>query len=139
MNDKIFIDSNILLYAYSKSEPLKRHACTEALVNEYCCTSTQAINEFCNVCIKKWYLTATETACAVNEISLFCKVYWVYNSTIKKALQLNEKYRYSYYDCLMLASAIENGCDKVFSEDMQDGQIIEDRLRIINILKSFSS
>lgn len=51
---------------------------------------------------------------------------------IKGALNIHEKYGYSYYDCLMLSSAIQNKCAYIFTEDMQDGQII-DGLEIVNI------
>jgi predicted nucleic acid-binding protein len=53
--------------------------------------------------------------------------------TIKKALYLHEKYRYSYYDSLILASALENGCKMIFTEDLQNGQVIEKTLKVVNI------
>jgi predicted nucleic acid-binding protein len=56
----------------------------------------------------------------------------VRQNTIKKALALNERYEYSYYDCLIIASSLEAGCKYLFSEDMQHGQIIENSLKIIN-------
>jgi predicted nucleic acid-binding protein len=47
-------------------------------------------------------------------------------------LLLKEKYHYSWWDSLVLASALENGCQIVYSEDMQHEQVIEDSLKIIN-------
>jgi predicted nucleic acid-binding protein len=52
--------------------------------------------------------------------------------TIESCLLLKEKYRYSWWDSLILASALEAGCTAVYSEDMQNGQLIEDRLTIKN-------
>jgi predicted nucleic acid-binding protein len=52
--------------------------------------------------------------------------------TIESCLLLKEKYRYSWWDSLILASALESECALVYSEDMQDGQLIEDRLTIKN-------
>ncbi|MDR3275689.1 MAG: hypothetical protein LBT11_00535, partial [Treponema sp.] len=49
------------------------------------------------------------------------------------ALHLMKRYNYSYYDCLMLASALKHGCAHIFTEDMSDGQIIEGTLQIVNI------
>lgn len=46
-------------------------------------------------------------------------------------IYLYEKYRYSFFDSLILASALESGCDKVYSEDMKHGQNIES-LQIVN-------
>jgi predicted nucleic acid-binding protein len=52
--------------------------------------------------------------------------------TIESCLRLKEKYCYSWWDSLILASALESDCVTVYSEDMQDGQLIEDRLTIKN-------
>jgi predicted nucleic acid-binding protein len=51
---------------------------------------------------------------------------------IQKALKLNSKYGYSYYDCLILASALLNDCEYLYSEDMQHNQLIEGKLKIVN-------
>jgi predicted nucleic acid-binding protein len=42
--------------------------------------------------------------------------------------------KYSYYDCLIIASTLETGCEYLFTEDMQDGQVIEGRV-IRNIFR----
>jgi len=55
------------------------------------------------------------------------------DDTVLTALDFHEKYRYSYYDSLMLAAAIESKCTYIFSEDMSDGQTIEEKLTIRNI------
>jgi predicted nucleic acid-binding protein len=51
------------------------------------------------------------------------------------ALVYHEKYKFSYYDCLMIASALKTECQCLLSEDMADGQLIEGRLIIKNIFK----
>jgi len=57
-------------------------------------------------------------------------------NTIQKAFIIKEKYGYNYWDCLILSSALESSCKEIFSEDMHDGQLIEDTLRIINIFEN---
>ncbi|WP_408033204.1 PIN domain-containing protein [Thermodesulfobacterium geofontis] len=52
--------------------------------------------------------------------------------SIEKALKIAQDYKYSYWDSLIIASALENECSILFTEDMQDGQVIEGRLRIKN-------
>lgn len=52
-----------------------------------------------------------------------------------KALDINSTYNFSYYDSLMLASAINSECSEILSEDMSDGQLIENSLQITNIFK----
>ena len=49
-----------------------------------------------------------------------------------KALRLKEKYKFQFYDALIVATALENGCSVLFSEDMQHHQVINDVLTIVN-------
>ena len=136
MSDKVFLDSNFLLYIYSDTEPLKSGICKNAISENNCCTSTQALNELSNVCIKKWNIDRTVIKNAIDEICSICEIKLINENTVKMGLYLNEKYKYAFYDCLMLASALENGCKKIFSEDMQNGQVIENTLTIVNVFKS---
>jgi len=53
-------------------------------------------------------------------------------NTVKRAFYIKEKYLYSWWDSLILASALENNCEMVYSEDMQHNQIIENTLKIVN-------
>ncbi len=52
--------------------------------------------------------------------------------TIMKGLEIKKRYQYGYYDSLVLATAIENDCTLLYSEDMQLGQIIFDQVMIFN-------
>jgi predicted nucleic acid-binding protein len=56
-------------------------------------------------------------------------------SSADKALSLANQYKYSYWDSLIIASALENKCKILYTEDMQDGQIIEGKLKIENPFK----
>ena len=53
-------------------------------------------------------------------------------STIKRALQIKKKARYSYWDSLIIASALENNCSILYTEDMQEGQVLNSGLTIVN-------
>ena len=133
MNDKAFVDTNVFLYLYSADEKDKRQ-CAIAAIDKYnCCTSTQALNEFSNVCTRKWKLPTADIQKAIDEICSACSVTVVSVDVIGQALALHERYGYSYYDCLMLASALSAGCRYLLSEDMADTQVIEDKLTILNI------
>jgi len=72
---------------------------------------------------------------AVAEITDTCNVTVVEDTTMMTALKCCEKYGYSYYDSLMLASALESGCRYLLTEDMADGQEIEKSLIIKNIFR----
>ncbi|SDN51183.1 PIN domain-containing protein [Desulfonauticus submarinus] len=54
---------------------------------------------------------------------------------VRKSWEIKEKYKFSYWDSLIVASALENNCSILYTEDMQDGQIIEKKLEIVNPFK----
>ena len=56
--------------------------------------------------------------------------------TSKKAIEIKHRYQYSYWDSLIIASALESNCSILYSEDMHHGQVIEGRLTIQNPLKN---
>jgi predicted nucleic acid-binding protein len=104
--DRAFVDTNVFLYLFSENEPLKRQRSLEAINTYDCQINTQILNEFCNVCIKKWHFPASEIFNALNKICTYSKLWLVESETIHKAVYLHNIYGYSYYDCLVLASAI---------------------------------
>jgi len=52
--------------------------------------------------------------------------------TIVNACDIALKYHFSFYDSLIIAAALESGCSTLYTEDMHNGQVIEDRLKIVN-------
>ncbi|MBS4024031.1 MAG: PIN domain-containing protein [Dethiobacter sp.] len=133
MKDRAFIDTNVLIYLYSEDEFEKRETSKSVFSAYFCVTSTQVLNELSNVLIKKFKVPTTEVLAAIEEIIENCEINVVSVYSVKKALDISDKYRYSYYDSLILASALENECKFLITEDMQDGQIIDKCLTILNI------
>ena len=135
MQDRVFIDTNVFIYLYSTDEDIKKEKAIEA-INEYdSYTSTQAINELSNVLIKKFNMKTEDIKNVVDEIYSNCEVITLDSTIIKSALDIHSKYKFSYYDSLMLATAVNSECSKILSEDMNDGQVIEKKLTITNIFK----
>jgi predicted nucleic acid-binding protein len=130
MQGRCFLDTNILLYLLSKDVEKKNIA--KKLLKENHAISIQVLNEFSNVSLRRFKLSVSETKEIIDKISQSCKVYPYNKETILTALDLKERYRYQFYDSLILATALENGCDIVYSEDMQHNHILENRLTIIN-------
>lgn len=135
MNDRVFFDTNILLYAFSANEPEKQRTSEKIIQAHEGCTCVQALNEFCNVCLKKWELSRADIEDALSCIVADCSVTAIERKTLRRALMLNERYGYSFYDCVMLAAALECDCEVFFSEDMSSGQMIEGALEIRNPFK----
>ena len=128
---KPFLDSNVLIYLYSADEPSKREV-AQSLCSLPAVISSQVLNEMANVLTLKFSIASVDVMQRIDEIAAKVELSIVGLPTIRKALQLKEAYRYSYFDSLMLASAIENRCDILYSEDFQNGQAIENCLRIVN-------
>jgi len=135
MNDKIFLDTNVFIYTQSEGEFIKRDIAIKALKEYDCCTSTQVFNEISNVMIKKLKMSIVEVKQIITAINDRCEVYIINFETIQKALDLKEVYGYSYYDSLILATAILSDCCYVFSEDLHDGQVVDNKIEIVNIFK----
>ncbi|MDR3350612.1 MAG: PIN domain-containing protein [Prevotellaceae bacterium] len=133
MKDKAFVDTNILVYLYSEDEAKKRMLAYDAIEKYDCITSTQALTEFTNVCIKKLHIRAAVISNSIDEITAACTVVPVEQETIKKALELHGKYGYSCYDCLIIASALTYNCTLLLTEDLKNRHVIENRLTICNI------
>jgi len=132
MKDKIFVDTNIIIYAYSKTELIKNKIANEIIFSTKCIISTQVINEISNVLLKKFKLQINEVEDVLFELSNIFEIVNFSFITQLKALKIKEKYKFQFFDSLIIATALENECNYLYSEDMQHNQIIENKLRIIN-------
>ena len=129
---KHFLDTNIIIYAYSNSESHKADKANALIFEESSLISLQVINEFSNICLKKIRLDGEAVISAIKEITCVTNVVGFSLSTQLQALQLCHQHSFSYYDALIVATALETGCTILYSEDMQNNQLIKNQLRIIN-------
>ena len=137
MLDKVFLDTNILIYCYSVDEKTKQEKALELIDNykEESLISTQVINELSNVLFKKFKLSATEIENTILEIDNYVGIVNFTLTTQIKALKIKDRYKLQFYDSLIVATAIENKCTILYSEDMQDGLLVDNALTIINPFK----
>ncbi len=138
MQDKVFLDTNILIYCYSVDEKNKRKKALD-LIDKYSedsLISTQVINELSNVLFKKFMLTSIEIENTILEIDNYIDIVNFTLTTQIKALKIKDKYKLQFYDSLIIATAIENKCTILYSEDMQNGLVIENVLTIVNPFKN---
>lgn len=135
MSDKIFLDTNIVVYLYSGDEPEKQAVALALIEQSNPVVSTQVLSELANTLSRKFGLSYDVVAQAVAEVRDACTVVPVMPDTIAQALDLAQKHRYSYYDSLILAAALSAGCETLATEDMQHGQVIEGVLEIRNPFK----
>ena len=133
MKDRVFFDSNIIIYSYSCTESDKSAIANELIFSlDEVIVSTQVINEVTNILYKKFKLDTSSIRNAVLEIDNNFRIVGFSLKTQLKALEIKDKYKLQYYDSLILATALENGCTVLYSEDMQHNQIIENKLKIVN-------
>ena len=136
MSDKkIFIDTNILVYLVKDTSGKAETIASIIADNSNIYISTQVVNEFCNVAIKKLGFSYKDILFSIDKFSENFIISGVEILTIKDAIKVKEKYAYSYYDSVIIASALQNNCNILYTEDMQHTQIIEDSLTIINPFK----
>lgn len=134
MHDKAFLDTNILIYAYSEDEPKKQSVALQLLdsFEDHVIISKQVINEFSNILFKKFKLSSEQVENVLLEIDNVLPIVDFDLTTQIKALKLKDRYQFQYYDALIVATALENNCTVVYSEDMQHDMLIDGNLKIIN-------
>lgn len=128
--DDAFFDTNVLLYLLS-SNPGKAGK-TETLLAAGGVISVQVLNEMASVASRKRRMAWDEIRDMLSLVRGLCRVVPLTEETHEKGLDIAERYGFSLYDSMILAAALLADCATVYSEDLQDGQRIEDRLTICN-------
>lgn len=129
-----FVDTNIWLYSFIETDIQKSSAAKSVIRYEHITVSTQVINEVCVNLIKK--VNFSEDKIRKLIISFYNKydVIEINEQILEKASMIREDHKFSFWDSLILASALFAGCVKLYSEDMQDNFIINNT-KIINPFK----
>ena len=132
MRGKIFADTNILVYAFSKSKDGKKEKALEILDDLQLTISTQVIREFIHVATTKQKQSIDAIADDVKNITDVADIVSEDIILINKAIEIHKQYKFSFYDCLIIAAALTAECAVLYSEDMCHGQVIEGTLAIVN-------
>lgn len=131
---KVFIDTNILIYSIygdARQKEKVNAALTDA--GGQLVLSMQVLKEFTNVCLKKrLHKTVDELTGNILKTAQTFTVSEITAHTLTEAISIHLKYGFSFYDSLILATAIEQGCTTLYSEDLQHGQTIKRKLKIVN-------
>lgn len=124
MSDRVFFDTNMLLYATHPTDP--KGVIVRSLFSSLPgVISVQVLNEFVNVARRKLKRDWGEIEIALDSfVEIFPKPKGVTIDTHIMAVNISKRYGYSIFDGLILAAATESSCSVVYSEDMQDGQRI---------------
>jgi predicted nucleic acid-binding protein len=129
-----FFDTNVLLYVASGNPGKADRA--EELISAGGIISVQVLNEITNVARRKMGLSWTETRAFLSMMRGLLPVQPLTIDIHETGVGLAERYGLSIYDAMIAASALHADCDTLWSEDMQDGIVLDDRLRIVNPFRS---
>jgi predicted nucleic acid-binding protein len=131
MSASAFFDTNIFVYAVVQDDPRSQKA--EELIAEGGTVSVQVLYEFADVVRRKAKMPWDEIRFAMENIQSLCpEPLPITLDTHTEALVIAEKYGYRIYDALIVASALEARSTILYSEDMQDGQVIKRQMTIRN-------
>jgi len=137
MSVKAFVDSNLWLYAFAlRPREELRHERAKTLIEapvRYT-ISEQVIAEVSNNLLKKAQMQEDRLLTIVESFYVRCQVVAPSIAMHRAAGLLRQAYRFSYWDSLIVAAALETGCSILYSEDMQHSLEIDNRLTILNPL-----
>jgi len=120
---KVFLDSNIVLYAFTKDV---RSGVAETLLAQGADLSVQVLNEFTNVARKKLGFDWGQVEKALKAIRMLARaIHPVDLESHSRAVFLAQRYGFSIYDALIVASAQIAQCEVLYSEDLQHGQKVD--------------
>jgi predicted nucleic acid-binding protein len=137
MSDSYFLDSNIIVYLFDPSQAKKQKIAKELFEQAHGSKdgliSIQVIQEFTNVVTRKFATPLTFLdlqSFILTGLRPLCRVHTDVNLLIR-ALRIRDSSGYSFYDALIVAAALQAGCTRLYSEDLQNGQMIE-TLKVVN-------
>jgi predicted nucleic acid-binding protein len=125
-----FFDTSVLLYLLS--DDTVRADRIETLLAARGVISIQVLNEFAVVALRKLKLPLNEVREILDTIRAVCTVEPITVETHDRGLAVFERYRFSLYDSILVATALISGAKILYSEDLQHGQIIDNQLRVTN-------
>ena len=124
-----FADTNVVLYLLDDGPKADR---AEVILGQGPRISVQVLNESLVNCRRKAGLGWEEAAAFLEGVRALCPVEDLTVQTHDVGRALAERYGFSIYDAMIVASALVAGCTALWSEDMQDGLLVEGQLRIVN-------
>ena len=135
MTDKVFIDTNIWLYAFMKQtgEELKHQKAKVVILgHQENVISSQVISELCSNLFRKGNFTENEVFQIIEDLYRGCEVQETSLTIHLRASELRAVNGFSFWDSLIIAAALEAGCSKLMTEDLQNGQLIANQLKVLN-------
>jgi predicted nucleic acid-binding protein len=126
----VFFDTNILFYAVSDDS--RKASVARSLLADGGIISVQVLNELVNVGRKKMGMDWDEVDRMLGPIHLALRIVGLTVAIHEDGLRIARRYKLALYDAMIVAAALDAGCDTLWSEDLQHGLVIDERLTIRN-------
>lgn len=129
MKDKFFLDTNIFVYSFDKSEQEKQKIADDLIQKAFSyngCISFQVVQEFFNVATTKFITPMNKFECnelLTNVFEPLCEIVST-SDLYRDSLDIQEEFHYSFYDSMIIAAALQANCTRLITEDMQHRQKI---------------
>jgi predicted nucleic acid-binding protein len=125
-----FFDTSVLFYLLSND--VRKADRVEALLAHRGIISVQVLNEFTVVALRKVGLPLLEIREILDTVRAVCTVEPLTATTHDRGMEICERYKFSFYDSVIVAAALIVGAKVLYSEDLQHSQVIDRQLRIVN-------
>jgi|HubBroStandDraft_5_1064220.scaffolds.fasta_scaffold842895_2 predicted nucleic acid-binding protein len=131
---KAAVDTNIMLYALDNFYPVKQAIAIDLISDcPYFCS--QNLSEFANVCLRRWKFPKEKVADILTNYLRQCNYVAVSEQMIFSAAEIMKLHHFQFFDSIIISAALASNCSILYSEDMSDGQVIQNKLRIVNPFK----
>lgn len=124
-----FFDTNIILYLLDDGSKAN---IAERILKSGGSISVQVLNEALVNCIRKAGMSWEEAGVFLDGIRDICDVVDLTTEVHDIGRAIGERYQLSVYDSMIVSAALVNGCGTLYSEDMKNGLLVENALRIVN-------
>jgi predicted nucleic acid-binding protein len=131
--ERCFVDTNVWLYAFIRGQDASKTGQAATLLqNRDIVVSVQVINEVCINLLKKAAIDEAAIRQLITSFFIKYRVVPLDEPVLAGASELRERYSLSFWDGLIVAAALASGAEVLYTEDLQHGLLVENRLRVVN-------
>lgn len=134
MSNTVLLDTNLWIYFFSNHNDIKRQKASHLISenSQSIILTSQVLGEIFNVLQKKKLADSNLRNELIIKLIEFYPIKSIGALDVRKAIEVSNKTNYSYWDSLIIGSAINNNCNILYSEDLQHNHQIDNKLKIIN-------
>ncbi len=134
-----FFDTNIWIYAHTSGADDAKSDAARRLLEQTRepVISSQVLGEYSAVMIRN-RIPERQLRENLEEMIAMCRTLPVSSDIVLQAWDARQRYGFSFWDCQIIAAALAAGCERLYTEDLQHGQVIADRLHVTNPFQHIS-